>query len=181
MKPVLYGVIARFETPEALLHAIRTLRQQDSRVHLEAYTPYAVEGLDEALELGRNCVPLATLIGGILGGLGGFFMQWYAAVISFPVNVGGRPLNSWPMFIPVTFEMAILCAALAAVFSMLFANGLPRLYHPVFNAPFFDLATRDRYFLCVRTSGADDVDRDAAHYVRELSQLGALSADKVWT
>jgi hypothetical protein len=182
MKPELYGVMGRYLTPEALLNAIRTLRAQDTDLRLEAYTPYAVEGLSESLDLPPNRIPLITLIAGVTGGLGGFFMQWYAAVVSFPINIGGRPLNSWPMFMPVTFEMTILSAALAAVFGMLIANGLPRLRHPVFDAPDFDLATRDRYFLCVRppVHGAGR-EFDTAHYRRALSQLGAVSADEVWS
>lgn len=181
MKPVLYGVIGRFETPQALLRAIQALREQEPGLRLEAYAPYAVEGLAQALRLPPTRVPLVALIAGIAGALGGFFMQWYAAVVSFPVNIGGRPLNSWPMFIPVTFEMAILCAALGAVFGMLFANGLPCLYHPVFNAPCFDLATRDRYFLCLRPDPGKDADFDAARRRRQLSRLGAIASDEVWS
>lgn len=181
MKPVIYGVMGRFATPEALLEAIRAMRRHEAGVRFEAYAPYAVEGLSEALDLPPSPIPLITLTGGVVGGLGGFFMQWYAAVISFPVNIGGRPLDSWPMFIPVTFEMAILCAALAAVSGMLFVNGLPRLYHPVFNAPSFDLATRDRYFLCIRPVRGEKTSFDAAHYLRALSQLGAIACDEVWS
>ena len=181
MKPVLYGVMGRFATPEALLEAIRTMRQRQADLRLEAYVPYAVEGRSEALGLSPSRIPLITLIGGVVGGIGGFFMQWYAAVVSFPVNIGGRPPNSWPMFIPVTFEMAILCAALSAVFSMLIANGLPRLYHPVFNAPCFDLATRDRYFLCIRPVRGKENSFDAAHYRDTLSRLGAVGANEVWS
>jgi len=181
MKPMLYGVVGRFETPRTLLAAIRTLREQEPGLRLEAYAPYAVEGLAEALRLPPTRVPLITLLAGIAGALGGFFMQWYAAVVSFPVNIGGRPLDSWPMFIPVAFEMAILCAALAAVFGMLFANGLPRLYHPIFNAPCFDLATRDRYFLCVRPDSVSGADFDGAQRLRQLSQLGAHDASEVWS
>lgn len=181
MKPILYGVIGRFETPDALLEAINALREQNAAIQLEAYAPYAVEGLSEALGLGASKIPLFTLIGGVIGGLGGFFMQWYAAVVSFPVNIGGRPLNSWPMFIPVTFEMAILCAALAATFGMLAINGLPRLYHPVFNARCFDLATRDRYFLCIRTTHRQAGGFDAAYYRQRLEDLGAAASDEVWS
>ncbi len=181
MKPELYGIMGRFITPEALLAAIRALRQHEATVRLEAYVPYAVEGLSEALGLPPSRIPLITLAGGVAGGLTGFFMQWYAVVVSFPVNIGGRPPNSWPMFIPVTFEMAVLCAALAAVFGMLLANGLPSLYHPVFNAPCFDLATRDRYFLCVLPARGKETDFDIAHYRHTLAQLGAVASDEVWS
>lgn len=181
MNPVLYGVIGCFETADALLCAIGEMQKDNIGIELEAYAPYAVEGLAEALELPPSRIPLITLIGGVFGAVGGFLMQWYAAVVSFPVNIGGRPLNSWPMFIPVTFEMAVLCAALAAVFGMLFANGLPRLYHPVFNAPCFGLATRDQYFLCVRPASSIEDEFDAAHYQQRLSQLGAITADEVWS
>ncbi|CAM5546493.1 DUF3341 domain-containing protein [Eoetvoesiella caeni] len=181
MKPLLYGVMGRFETPEALLDAIRTLRRENPDLRLEAFAPYAVEGLTEALALPPSRIPLITLAGGLVGGLGGFFMQWYAAVVSFPENIGGRPLNSWPMFIPVTFEMAVLCAALAAVFGMLLSNGLPRIYHPVFNTPHFGLATRDRYFLCVRSGPAGTDKINTEHWTRVLTQLGAQTPVEVWS
>jgi len=180
MTPRFYGVVGRFETPEALLDAIRLLRRRDRCLRLEAYAPYAVEGLAEALDLPPSKVPLFTLVGGVLGGAAGFFMQWYAAVVSFPVNIGGRPLNSWPMFIPVTFEMVILCAALAAVFGMLAANGLPRLHHPIFSSPCFGLATRDRYFLCVRPPRGAAGPAPAGQYREVLESLGATAADEVW-
>jgi hypothetical protein len=118
---------------------------------IEAYAPFAVPGLPEAVGFaGGRAVPRATLVGGIVGGVGGYFLQWYAATQSYPINVGGRPLHSWPMFIPVTFELTILGASICAVLAMLWANGLPRLNHPVFAAPDFDLASKDRFFLCVR-------------------------------
>lgn len=176
MTTPLYGTLGQFATPEALLQAIRQLRQESPALRLEAYTPYAVEGLSEALGLKRNIVPLATLVGGVVGGVGGFLMQWYAAVVSYPVNIGGRPLNSWPMFVPATFELAILGAALAAVASMLLANGLPRLYHPIFNAAHFNLATRNQYFLCIR---ADPAQADDAACREKLMALGAHSVMEV--
>jgi hypothetical protein len=156
----LYGVLAEFRTAEALLGAARAARERGYE-HVEAYAPFPVEGLADAVGFRRNIVPRATLIGGVLGGAGTYFMQWYSAVISFPINVGGRPLHSWPSFIPATFEITILGAALAAVVVMIAANGLPRLHHPLFDVPEFDLATRNRFFLCVRPPSTD-FDADAA-------------------
>jgi hypothetical protein len=147
-----YGLMAEFATADALLAAAKRARAEGYAA-VEAYAPFPVPGLDEAVGFVANRVPLLVLLGGIAGGLGGFFMQWYAAVISYPFNLGGRPANSWPAFIPVTFEMTILGAALAGFIGMLWLNGLPKLIHPVFGAPRFQLATRDRFFLCVR---ADD-------------------------
>ncbi|WP_454690352.1 quinol:electron acceptor oxidoreductase subunit ActD [Achromobacter aloeverae] len=146
----LYGLIAEFRTPEALLDAARQARAGGGFT-LEAYAPFPVPGLPEAVGYGENrSVPRATLVGGILGGVLGYVMQWYSATLDYPINVGGRPLHSWPLFIPIAFEMTILCAAVCAVLGMLWANGLPRLNHPLFDAPDFDLASRDRFFLCLR-------------------------------
>jgi hypothetical protein len=148
MTAELYGVLAEFATADALVEAAGKARERGFR-HIEAYSPFAVEGLSKAVGLTRNRVPLVALLGGLAGGLGTYFLQWYAAVIDYPVNIGGRPLNSWPSFIPPTFELTILGAAFAAVIGMLVMNGLPRLYHPLFNVPEFDLATRNRFFLCL--------------------------------
>jgi hypothetical protein len=147
-----YGLVAEFASTEALLAAVRAARRCGYR-RLEAYTPFSVPGLPEALALPRDRVALTTLLGGGIGGAGGFFMQWYAAVLDYPINSGGRPLDSWPAFIPVTFELAVLGGALAAFGGMLALNGLPRLRHPIFDTADFHLASRNRFFLCVR---ADD-------------------------
>ena len=144
-----YGLLAEFETAEALLETARQARTDGYR-ELEAFTPFSVDGLAEALALPRSRVPLFALVGGVLGGAGTFFMQWYSAVVDFPINSGGRPLNSWPAFIPATFELAVLGAALAAFGGMLFLSGLPRLRHPLFEVAEFHLASRNRFFLCVR-------------------------------
>ena len=144
-----YGWLAEFKTAEELVEAARRARSAGySRI--EAYAPFPVEGLVEAVGSYKDHIPLITLIGGIVGGAGGYFLQWYSAVISYPINLGGRPYHSWPSFIPVTFELTVLGAALFAVVGLLALNGLPRLYHPLFNVAEFGLATRNRFFLCIR-------------------------------
>jgi len=147
----IYGLLAEFDSPTALVAAARQAHAAGYR-RLEAYSPFPIEELAEALEFRRTRMPLVVLTGGIIGCLAGFFMQYYAAVIGYPLNVGGRPLNSWPAFIPVTFELTILCAALFAVLGMLGLNGLPMPYHPLFHVPRFALATRDRLFLCIEAT-----------------------------
>jgi hypothetical protein len=156
MNGALYGVLAEFRTADALLAACRAARENGYE-NVEAYAPFPVEGLPEAVGFEKNSVPKATLAGGICGGVATYAMQWYSAVVSYPINVGGRPLHSWPSFIPATFEITILGAALAAVLTMIVANGLPQLHHPLFAAPQFDLSTRNRFFLCIRPAqGAFD-------------------------
>ncbi len=147
-KPPVYGLMAEFENPETLLAAAQRASAEGYR-RMDAYTPLPVEGLAEALGFHETRVPLIVLIGGLLGGLTGFALQYWIAAIDYPINVGGRPLNSWPAFIPVTFELTILFAALFAVFGLLALCGLPMPYHPVFNVPRFELASRNRFFLCI--------------------------------
>jgi len=151
MSAALYGLIAEFASAEHLLQATRNARAAGYR-EIEAYAPFSVEGLAEATGLNSNRIPFITLLGGIAGGLGGYLLQWYTAVIDYPINSGGRPLHAWPAFIPATFELTVLGAALAAFLGCLISNGLPRLYHPVFNAQDFDLASRNRFFLCIRAA-----------------------------
>jgi len=175
MKDLPYGVMGQFETGEALLDAARKAREAGFDV-LDAYSPQPVDGLAEAVSMGPNRVPAATLAGGTAAGCAAYFMQWYAAVVAYPVNVGGRPLHNWPAFIPVTFEMTILGAALAAVLAMLFGNGLPALRHPVFDAPDFSRASRDRFFLCIR--GLED-EAACARARTLLEQCDAHRVDEV--
>jgi hypothetical protein len=121
---------------------------------MDAFSPLPIEGLADAIGFHRTRVPLIVLLGGIVGGLGGFYLQYWISVVNYPVNVGGRPYNSWPSFIPVTFEMTILVAAFSALIGMLALNGLPMPYHPLFNVPRFALATRNRFFLCIEARDA---------------------------
>lgn len=144
----LYGVMAEFDTPTAVVAAARRAYEEGYR-RMDAYTPYPIEELTEAIGFRHTKLPLLVLIGGIVGALSGYGLQYWASVLYYPLNVGGRPLHSWPAFIPVTFEMTILVAALTAVFGMLALNGLPQPYHPVFNTKGFDLASRNHFFLCI--------------------------------
>jgi hypothetical protein len=146
-----YGLLAEFATAEALLAAVRRARENGCR-QVEAYSPFSIDELPEALGFRSRTVQAWTFAGAVMGGLGTYLLQWYSAVIDYPLNIGGRPLNSWPSFIPPTFELTVLGAAVAAVLSMLVANGLPRLVHPLFSVPEFDLATRNRFFLCLLAS-----------------------------
>jgi hypothetical protein len=151
MAPRIYGLMAEFEHATALVEAAeRTHAEGYKRV--DAYSPFPIEELHHALGSPPSKLPLIVLIGGITGCLGGFFLQYWASAIAYPINVGGRPLNSWPAFIPVTFECTILVAALSAVLGMLALNGLPMPYHPVFNVDRFALASRSRFFLCIEAA-----------------------------
>jgi Protein of unknown function (DUF3341) len=147
--PVLYGIMAEFDDPDLLIEVTQHAFDRGYRM-MEAYSPFPVDGLAEALGFHRNRIPRMVFLGGLFGGVGGFFMQWFSATIHYPLDIGGRPFNSWPAFIPITFELTILCAALSAVLSMLWFNGLPRPHHPVFNVPSFALASRNRFFLCIQ-------------------------------
>ena len=170
-----YGLLAEFDSPEDLV-AAGERAYADGYRRLDAYTPFPVHGLAEAIGFRTNRLPLLVLIGGIVGAGVGFFSQYYAAVIDYPLNVGGRPLNSWPAFIPITFEVTILAAAATAVLGMLALNGLPQPYHPVFNAPRFALATRDRFFLCIE---ATDPRFDSEATRKFLEGLGAKEVTDV--
>lgn len=144
----LYGLLAEFTDSDALIRAARSAYAAGYR-QMNAYTPFPLEGLREALGQKRSRLPVIVLSGGVLGGGLAYFMMYYASVISYPINVGGRPLHSWPAFLPITFELTVLGASLAAFLGMLGLNGLPHPHHPLFEVPEFSLASRDRFFLCI--------------------------------
>lgn len=175
MSPTLYGLVAEFDTPEHLLDAGRRAFAEGFR-KMDAYTPFPVEGLAETIGFHRTRLPLIVLIGGIIGCIGGFFLQYWIAVLDYPINVGGRPLNSWPSFIPVTFELTILLAALSAVFGLLVLNGLPMPYHPIFNVERFELASLNRFFLCIE---AKDPRFDSERTRSFLEGIGAQGVYEV--
>jgi hypothetical protein len=175
MELPLYGMMAEFEQPEQVLQAAKSAYAAGYR-RMDAYSPLPVHGLSEALGFHKSRLPLVVLIGGICGCLGGFGFQYWVSVINYPVIIGGKPMNSWPAFIPVTFECTILLAALSAVFGMLALNGLPQPYHPVFNVDRFEHATRDRFFLCIE---ARDPNFDRTGTRQFLEGLGAHEVSEV--
>jgi len=171
----IYGMMAEFDSASDLVAAARRTREEGYH-KIDAYSPFPVEGLAEEIGFRKNSVPLVVLIGGLLGCMSGYGLQYWISAVSYPINVGGRPYNSWPAFIVVTFEMTILFAGLAAVLGMLALNGLPMPYHPVFNVPRFAFATRDRFFLIIFSS---DAKYDAGATRAFLETLGPRSISEV--
>jgi hypothetical protein len=173
--PPLYGVMAEFESPSDLVAAAHRVYSLGYR-RINGYSPYPIEELSEAIGFTKTSLPLIVFIGGIVGGLSGFFMQYWMAAIDYPINVGGKPTNSWPAWIPITFEMTVLFAAFSAVLGMLILNKLPQPYHPVFNLPNFALATRDRFFLAIE---ANDPKFNHAEVIELLKSLNAVAVNDV--
>jgi len=171
----LHGIMAEFREPEELLKAAKAAYHNGYR-KMEAYSPYEIHGVAEAIGFHKTRVPLVVLLGGICGGLTAYGMQWFSAVIHYPLNVGGRPLHSWPSFIPITFELTVLFASISAVIGMLAMNGLPKPYHPVFNAPGFKLASQTRFFLCIE---AEDPQFRLDEVRTFLMSLGPVSVVEV--
>jgi hypothetical protein len=173
--PLIFGIMGEFDSADGVLAAARALHAAGF-TRMEAYTPFMVEGLAEVTGMKKTRVPLATLIGAALGATTGFGMCWYANVISYPWNIGGRPHNSWPAWIPLTFELGVLGAALVGTITMLAANGLPRLHHPVFDMPGFERSSIDRFFVCVE---AEDPRFDIGQLRRMLHEFGATAVAEV--
>jgi hypothetical protein len=174
MSEALYGLMAEFDDAEALLAAVGRLRRKMPAALLEAYSPFPVAGLEEQLARHVDHTPAWTLLGGLLGGLGTFAIEWYSAVIDYPIQVGGRPTGSWQAFLPPAIEMTVLGAALFGVLAMLVASRLPMVRHPLFGVPAFERASSDRFFLLIR--------RLDAHFNAERARtaLEALEPLAVW-
>src|SRR5215475_7052290 len=170
-----YGLMAQFDSPSAIIAAARRTYAAGYR-RINAYSPFPIEELSEAIGFHRDYVALCTLICGILGGLGGFMLQYWTAAIDYPLNVGGRPLLSLPSFIPVTFECTVLLASFGAFIGSLLMNRLPQPYHPAFNVPAFTRASQDRFFLCVKS---DDTKYDEARTRAFFEGLGAIEVNNV--
>lgn len=166
---LLYGLLAEYDDPDKLVAAARQARAADYH-KLDGFSPFPVEGLAEAVGYGYTLMPLIVLLGGILGAVLGFFMQYFAYVHDYPLNVGGRPLNSWPAFFPVSFELCILTASIFGLLGLFALNGFPMPYHPVFNEPRFNLASRDRFFLLIQ---AEDPQFDVEKTKKFLKETGA--------
>lgn len=165
----LYGLMAEFLTPEAVLQATRRARVAGYR-QMDAYTPYTVEGLAAELGARRTRIPSIVLVTGLVGAAVGFLMQYYSMGVDYQFNSGGRPYNSWPVFIPITFEVLVLVASLGAFLGWMFLTGLPRHHHPVFSVPRFARASQDRFFLAIE---ATDPQFDRLQTALFLASLGA--------
>ncbi len=171
-----YGLLAEFDNTDDLLVAAKKVHDAGYR-RIDAFTPFPVEGLAETLGFRSGRLPLIVLIGGLIGCFGGFFLQVYPNVFGYPLNIGGRPYYSWPAFIPITFELTILCAALSTVFGMLALNGLPTPYHPVFNEPRFELATRNHFFLVVKARDPKFDLTKTKQFLTELKPQGVYEVE----
>jgi hypothetical protein len=174
-RPPIYGLLAEFRTPGEVVEAARGVRAA-GYTKVDGYSPFPIEELSEALHFHKSHLPKIVLGGGILGAFAGWALEYWSSVIAYPLNIGGRPFNAWPAFIVPAFETTILFAAGSAVLGMLALNGLPQPYHPVFNAPSFALATRDRFFICVE---ATDPRFDRRETRTFLESLGASEVSEV--
>jgi hypothetical protein len=162
-----YGLMAEFDDPTSLVAATQRAHDAGYR-RMDAYSPFPIEELHEALGAHHTRLPLLVLLGGLCGCVGGYALEYWSSVIAYPLNIGGKPLHSWPAFIPVTFETTILVAALTCVLGMLALNGLPQPYHPVFNVPRFALASRNRFFLCIESTDPKFDVEGTRHFLETL-------------
>ena len=172
-----FGLAAEFDSDHAVLQAAKQVHAAGYR-RTDAFSPYPVEGLPEAIGFERTGMAFITGIGALIGVIGGYFMLWFANVIHYRWNIGGRPPHSWPAFIPITFELGVLFAALGAVIGMLALNGLPMPYHPMFNLPNFTLASRDKFFILIESSDPQfDLEKTRA-FLEGLNPLSVMEVAK---
>lgn len=172
-----YALVAEFETPEQLLAAAEAARHAGYR-KMDAYSPFPIHGLSDAIGFSDQKVPWIVFAGGLTGAFAGYSLQWYTSVVDYPLNVGGKPLNSLPAFIPITFEATVLFAALGAVFGMLALNGLPRPYHSIFNTPGFERASQDRFFLAIESKDPHFSLTDTREFLRGLSPVAVSEVER---
>jgi hypothetical protein len=175
-KRKLYGLLAEFADPAALVKAGEEAHEHGYRV-MDGYSPFHVEGLAHAIGFHRTKLPYVVLFAGMLGAAAGFLLQYYAAAVDYPVNVGGRPPLSWPAFIPITFECTVLFAALGAVLGMLMMNGLPMPYHPVFNVPRFEVASSTGFFLCIEAQDPMFDPVETRQFLENLQAVGVYDVE----
>ena len=176
MKTKVYGLLAEFKHPEDLVECARRARERGYK-RMDGFSPFPVEHLAEELGSHGTRVPAIALAGGLIGGIGGYLMQYLSAAAFYPINVGGRPFHSWPSFIIVTFEMTILFAGLFTVFGMLALNGLPKPHHPVFAVPQFSLATDDGFFFCIEAADPQFDPDKTRSFLQELNPIGVYVVD----
>lgn len=175
MKPI-YGLLAEFKEPEILVEIARRARAAGYR-RIDGFSPYPVDGLAEVLGSHHTKVPVIALAGGLTGGLGGYFMLYSSSVAFYPINVAGRPFHSWPMFIPITFELTILFSGLFTAIGMLALNGLPKPHHPVFAVPQFSLATDDRFFFCIEAADPSFDEEKTRTFLSQFDPVGIYVVD----
>lgn len=174
--PEIYGLLAEFDGPDALLEAARRAHGAGYR-ELDAYSPYSVHGLDEAVGMKRTKLPYLSLVCGVIGACSGFLLQYWVSAIAYPLNVGGRPFFSWPSFIPITFEAGVLFASFGTAIGMLIANGLPMPYHPLFNVEQFARASQDRFFLCVESTDPQFDQEKTRQFLHSLNPREVFRVD----
>jgi len=173
--PAVHGIVAEFDDPDALVAAVKRTREAGYR-KFDAYSPFPIHGLAEAMDFNDIRIPWMAFFGGLTGCLLGLGFQTFVAVVDYPWNVGGKPLFSWPQFIPITFEATVLCTGLCTFVTKFALNGMPRPYHPMFNARNFERATQDRFFLCIESR---DVQFDTVATSAFLTGLGSLDVSEV--
>jgi len=172
----IYGLMAEFNEPEPLLAAAERARAEGYR-HMDAYTPMPLEGLAEAIGFRRTLIEKIVFCAGLLGATGGFMLCWWMTVVAYPHIVGGRPLNSWPAYVPITFESMVLVSCLTAVIGMLALNGLPQPYHPLFNVKEFERVTRDRFFLCIEATDPKFDPDGTRNFLESLQPMEVLEVE----